>query len=204
MLCRLVDTYNYLWESDKRKNDIFQNQIENYIEKNETKNIRKRIENYFKIIGQSKDVLYCNVFYLSEINDYENGYYCIIPAERGYMNVYYYGKTEEEAFFNVLIDSELYINTEYEFVNREKLNKEYCNRFLNGIVLDDVNHVVFFRAELSLKDFRKYYGDNIPVMLIQFFEHYVEELTGEKFKYDYETNGFIKNNDVIKKKKIEY
>ena len=54
---------------------------------------------------------------------------------------------------------------------------------------------------LEGKDFRKYYGDNIPEEIVEYYEIHLAEVGEGNFKYDYETNRLIKVNEKEKIKK---
>ena len=91
------------------------------------------------------------------------------------------------------------VSEEYEFFHREKLNLDYSKRFLNGEVTENDYHGPFFFSELSLQDFKKYYGDNMPAMLIQNYEDHVNGIYKENFKYDIAKNRFVKKEKVMQK-----
>jgi hypothetical protein len=119
------------------------------------------------------------------------GYISIINADRNEVRVFGYGKTIEEAFIPILIEHEFVICEDYELNHRQKLNKQFSKRFLNGVYSKDDYHGPFFFDELALQHFRKYYGDNIPEEIIQHYENHLKEVYACDYKYDYATNSLV-------------
>lgn len=194
---RLIDSYNYSQSYDREKMNYYQNHISTKLEKEKEESLRNRmIEFETKVRGKENiDLLLNHPFHPEwRIKYFENkGYISSINADRDIVDIYYYGRTENEAFINAIVSYELTLTETYELLNRKKLNKEFSERFLDGKVKENDYHGPFFFSELALQDFRKYYGDNIPEYLIKNYENHVNSLYDTEYKYDLETNRFITN-----------
>ena len=200
---KIIDTYHYCQKSDRDKMNYYQNHEFTKEEKEKALSLRNRLIKFeAKVRGKCniKELLMDPYHPEWQIEYFEDiGYIAFVNADRDRVDVYYYGKTEDEAFINATVSHELVVSEEYEFFHREKLNLDYSKRFLNGEVTENDYHGPFFFSELSLQDFKKYYGDNIPAMLIQNYEDHVNGIYKENFKYDIAENRFVKKEKVMQK-----
>ena len=194
-----IDSYHY--GSDYEKDNFYRKHELTKEEKVKTKEFIKMLED-FVIKTNGKELLdffstsqEASIYYQDGL-----GYIAIGNYDRDLVNVYHYGKTKEEALLRALLDYEFYYSENYEFYHRKELNKQYSDRFLNGNYNSEDYHGTFFFAEIALKDFRKYYGDNLPIEIINYYENYLKEVSEDNFKYDYETNEFIKIDVNVKRK----
>ena len=199
---KFIDNYNYC--SDEKKDDFYRNHNLTSEEKQKTDEFMKIMEDFvIKTAGKGTLKFFHNLCPEGKIHYREDfGYITIGNYDRDEVIVYGYGKTIEEAFLNATLDYEFFISENYEWSHRQKLNKQYSERFLNGNYSKNDYHGPFFFAELALQDFRKYYGENIPEEIISYYESYLKEVTNDSFKYDYETNRLVKTdkeNKLIKK-----
>ena len=185
----LLDSYQYHNEKDKDKIEYYQNHKYTKKEQEKTKSIKKKIKDFVKIVREEDNFEDFNNYIESNICFFEGiGYISSINTDKNIVDIYFYGKTEEEAFFVATINYENAFNINYETNNKEQLIEDYNNRVFESNIFLNNYHGPFFFAELSLQDFRKYYKDNIPQDIINYYESYLFNVIKEDFKYDYETN----------------
>ena len=183
----LFDSYHRL--KDKDKKEYYQNHKYTENEQEKTKSIKKRIKDFVKIVREEDNIEDFNKYIESNIRFFEGiGYISSINTEKDIVDIYFYGKTEEEAFFVATINYENAFNINYETKNKEQLTEDYNNRVFDSNIILNNYHGPFFFAELSLQDFRKYYKENIPQDIINYYESYLFNVIKEDFKYNYETN----------------
>lgn len=195
-----IDSYHYSQSYDRDKMYYYENHkyTEDEIEKTKTIN-EKILEFEKKVRGNDKLVLDIHYPETHIVYFEEKGYISFVNADKDIVDVYYYGRTENEALIQALISYELTYNLGVELHNRNKLNEEYRKRFPSIEIDEDEYHGPFFFSELSLKDFRIYYDDNIPNKVIKYYENYLSEIDGIDYKYDYASDGFIlKEKDLVK------
>ena len=199
-----IDRYNYSKASDQNKRNYYEKHSLTKTEKEKTQSLRTRMIDFeTKVRNRSNMKELTNDPYRPEwrIEYFEGiGYISTINADRDIVDVYCYGKTEEEAFLNAIISHELSMSEEYEFYHREQLNLEFSKRFLDGQVSEYDYHGPFFFSELALQDFKKFYGDNIPEEIINHYENHVNRIYKENYKYDIKENRFVKQEKVKQKK----
>ena len=195
-----IDSYHYC--TDELKEKYYREHETTTIEKHKTEEFMNKMRDFI-IRTHGEDALgslnMCpegNIHFREEF-----GYITIGNYDRDEVTVAGYGKTIEEAFLNALIDYEFYECECYEWSHRQELNMQYSERFLNGDYSKKDYHGPFFFAELALQDFRKYFGDNIPEEIVEYYEIHLAEVGEGNFKYDYETNRLIKVNEKEKIKK---
>ena len=196
-----TDSYHYC--SDEEKDKFYRDHILNSDEKQKTEEFMKKMEDFvIRTSGEKSLDFFRNICPEGQIQyRQEFGYITIGNYDRDEISIHGYGKTIEEAFLNATLDFEFYISENYEWSHRQVLNKQYSDRFLNGDYSKNDYHGPFFFAELALQDFRKYYGDNIPEEIVEYYEIHLAEVGEGNFKYDYETNRLIKVNEKEKIKK---
>ena len=196
----IMDSYRYCNDNDKSKEDYYRNHIYTQEEIEKTKLLMTKISEFLKKVMGEESLMHFEYSLEGGIRFFDGiGYISFINADRDIVDVYYYGKTVDEAFFNAVIDYEFSDKMSYELANRKKLNEQYSERFLNNVVSDDDYHGPFFFAELSLQDFRKFYGNNIPKEIIDYYEKYLMGIYGESYKYDYDTNCLVKKEKTLSK-----
>ena len=81
--------------------------------------------------------------------------------------------------------------------NNIEFEKDYYKRFLDEEYDDDYlaqDHGMFYIIELTLKDFRDYYGDDLPIKLINNLEDFVNEDMNTDFSYDFEKDCLIERS----------
>ena len=162
-------------------------------ESRKTRDIQNKINEYVLTVRGEDGLRYLHQSCAYDIHYFEDeGYISEINADRNLIDIYEFGKTEEEAFIRAIVSFELTISITDELYNRKELNKQYSERFLDGEYHEDDYHGAFFFSEIALQDMRKYYGDNIPPEIIEYYEQHLLNVEHENYKYDYETNGFIK------------
>ena len=190
MEARHIDSYHY--NDDLEKDIFYRKHTFTTIEKAKTFVLINKLRDFvIKTQGQKglKHFYDCkegNIFYIDDI-----GYISLANYNRDEMFVFGYGSTVDEAFIPAVMDYEFNVCEHYEWAHREELNKEYSKRFLNGKCSNNDYHGPFFYAELALKDFRKYYGNNIPENIIDYYERYLKDVGEGTCKYDYDSNKFI-------------
>ena len=183
-------SYNY--RSSEELDKRYRKHVPTKDEAAKTKELMDKLED-FVIKTDGKEALEYfhsrpegNIQYLES-----DGYVSIVNFDRDEVNVYGYGKTIEEAFLKILIDYEHYICGNYEWTHRGELNQQYSNRFLGGICSKCDNNSPFFVIELSLQDFRKYYGDDMPKDLIEYFNEQLNMFHLDDFEYSFEENCLV-------------
>ena len=155
MSCKKIDSYHYCLESDKNKNDYYSKYNYTDTEIKKAKSLYDKIRDFIIFNGEAEELgkpyshIELNINYREDI-----GYISKVNADRDIVDVYCYGKTEEEAFLNAIISHELSMSEEYEFYHREQLNLEFSKRFLDGQVSEYDYHGPFFFSELALQDFK--------------------------------------------------
>lgn len=200
MEAKIIDTYNYCSSTNNRTN-LYKKDVYTDNELLKTYAIRGRLLNFIQVVEHSLGPIpllesteiydyidrdaYLGIFYLEGIGYISKGNY-----DRDIVDVYFFGKSEEEAFKTAIYEYVMHESHYYELWNREELNKDFSNRFLNGEVNEDDYHGPFFFAEHSLQLLRRFYGNNIPEEFIEKFEEYVKDITQMNVKFSYETNRF--------------
>ena len=188
MSCKKIDSYHYCQKREKNKNDYYSKYNYTDTEIKKAKSLYDKIRDFIIFNGEAEELgksyshIELNINYREDI-----GYISKVNADRDIVDVYYYGKTEEEAYYNALIGYEFYMKHDYELKNRKKLNLDYSRRFLDGNIEENDYHGPFFFAELALQDFHKYFG-NIPQYIINYYERYIEMIENKPYKYDYSNN----------------
>ncbi len=184
-----LEEYNY--NSDGEKDKYYRKHVYTDNEKNKTMLLKDKIREFDNIVygkrHNSLSYVGGEVSYFDDI-----GYISVSNVDRDEVNIYYYGKDLDEAFINLIIEGVSYYRSLFETANRGELDKEYKRRFPNSTDYEKKYHGSFFVAELSLKDFRKYYGDIIPEEIINYYENYIHETKDKELVYDYITDGLIK------------
>ena len=189
---RLIDSYCYCSKKGKKKEEKYISHVYSEQEKAKTASLKKRMEDFIRTVYGNDGINYLNSVHCSEghIRFFEGkGYITFDNPDYDEVKVYCYGNDEEEAFTNAIISYVLYNSICIETDYREKLDEDYKQRFS-----DDVNtnyHGTFYFAELSLRAFRKFYGNNIPQGIVEYFERYVSTTRGINYKYDYETDSLV-------------
>lgn len=204
----VIGSYHYSDALDKQKEKFYQTHEYSVAELAKTSRIRTKILDFERIIEEdslmrnglleSKEILeYVNYDPEDNIRYFDKiGYISTANYDRDIVEIHFYGVSENEALHKVMIDYLMRRSMEYELFHRDELNQDYSNRFKDGVVSPDDYYGPFFFAELSLQGFRKYYGNSIPDEIVDRFQDYLFFVTGESFKYDYKTNGFIKDVKV--------
>lgn len=198
----IIDNYHYCRSSDRDKINYYQNHKLTKEEQEKTNSLIERLKDFEeKVRGKEYIDLYLKDPEHPEwrIKYFEDkGYISIVNADYDIVDIYYYGRSENEAFLNAVVAHELLNTIRIELYNREDLNKEYSNRFLNGEVTKDDYHGPFFFSELALQDFRKFYGNDIPKRIIKNYENHVNSIYEDKYEYSFDLNRFIfKQNEKI-------
>lgn len=203
MICiNVIDRYHYCSDKDKEKEKYYREHKLTEEEQQKTDEFHKKMKDYvIKTNGENGLTYYRyepegSIEYREEL-----GYISVGNFDRDEVTIFSYGKNIEEAFLNATINFEFHVYSDYELHNRQNLNKQYSERFLDGNYSEDDYHGPFFWSEFALQDFRKYYGDAIPVNIIHLYEKYLMEVENESFKYDHETNSLVKAGLSLKKKK---
>ena len=179
--------------SDKEKDNFFRKKTLTQNEKEKTKELIGALRSFvFKTSG----IRGLSRFRYSperEIKYFENlGYISVVNPDRDMVVVSGYGETLDEALLPILFDYERKRSNNIEWANRQELNKQYADRFLDGEYSEKDYHGAFFVAELSLKDFRKYYGDKMPKEVINHYKEYLKEAGLGDFRYDMDANCLVK------------
>ena len=187
-----IDSYHYSKSYDRDKMYYYENHTYTKDEQEKIDSLREKILEFEKIV-RGNDTLPVSIFCPeSHIVYFEDkGYISFVNSDKDIVDIYYYGRTENEALISALINYELTYNIDIELQNREELIKEYKKRFPNRNEEDEEYDGSFFSSELSLKDFRKYYGDQIPSRLVKYYEDSISRTDGIEYQYDYDTDGFI-------------
>lgn len=190
-----VDGYHYCNKNDADKEKFYREHELTAIEQEKTKEIIDKLEDFVKKTAGEKLLPFFHRYDCKEAGIHYRegiGYITIVNADRDDVDIYGYGKTLEEAFINATIEYEFFFRENYEWANRQELNKQYSNRFLNGVYTEHDYHGPFFFNELALQDFRAYYGDNIPEEIMSHYREHLNKVGLENFAYDYAANQLIK------------
>ena len=158
-------------------------------EQEKTVSLKKRIIDYILAsTGKGPDP---GFYYNAEgnIKYFKDHGYLSTVGERNVWDIYNYGQTEDEAFMNAIIDYGIRTGMTYEIYNRERLNKEFHQRFPDN---KEEYHTVFFFSEYALQQLRNYYGENIPPIIIEALESHASKYEYDTYQYSYETNSLVK------------
>lgn len=195
----IIEHYNYCEPINENKEKYYNDYVFTEEENVKTKELQDKFAEFFKNVHNLDMKEDCSTEGLRLIK-YRNdlGYVLVYHVDR-YCDVYSYGNNIEEAFNNALIDYETINVCRYVQFNEKELKDLFVKRF------PDVkyNQSVFI-TEFSLNDFRKYYGDNIPEDIINFYDNYLKRVTqdiyksSESFKYDYETSSLVLDKNDFK------
>ena len=175
---------------------IFEGYLYSDSELEKTKSLKNRIVEYIKTVSgnEPSDYFYytpeCHIKYMESLG------YVSIFSFNGFYEIYYYGTTEDEAFMNAIIDYEMGNGRDFELHHRDELNKEYQERFAEEPISN--YHGPFFFAEHSLQGLRKFYKNEIPEVIVEAFERYLEEVERKSYKYDTSVNRFVKKKEKHK------
>ena len=190
----LIESYNYCKKGNKDLDDFYRRHKLTEEENEKSQELMIKLSDFIVRTSGEENLGIINQSGERDIYYAENlGYISVTNYDRDLVEVYSYGKKLDEAFLTLAIDLESVISQEYELHHREELTKQYSERFLDGSVSEDDYYGPFFFAELALKDFRKYYGDNMPKELVDHYENYLKEVTNDSYKYDFGTNSLVKN-----------
>ncbi len=197
---KIINLYKHIDENNNicngKERETYLHYLSVITKDEKSSQIGYKLEDYvMKVHGDDKAVL--RTFAFNPISHMcyseEYGYFALDIVDRDFY-IYIYGNTKTEAFYNAIIDFEFDICKDIELLNRKKLNYEYSKRFLSRESNEDDYHGPFFFAELSLQFIRKYYGDNIPEDIINYYTLLVSEYTDMNLEYDYGKNCFIKSS----------
>lgn len=166
-MSEIINSYYYNNPEDKTKIEyIVSHKLTKY-EEYKTEKLDIKLLEFEKIVRGN------NKFIVSPINpevkiDFREklGYISWINPDKDRIDVYYYGKKEEEAFINAVIDYEISVNRNREYYNRKK-GYDYGELYI---------------AKESLQDFKKYYNNNIPQVILDYFEEYIKNKTENNVK----------------------
>lgn len=194
-----VDSYNYCNEEDAKKAKFYSYHVSTEEEKIKTEELMKKLEEFI-IKTEGNDALkFFHSCTEGKIRYRDGiGYISIVNPDRDYVIIYGYGKTVEEAFLSATIDYEFYVCERCAWANRLELYKLFSERFLDGNYSRKDYYVLFFSAELALQEFRKYYGDNMPEEIINYYENRLQKDGFGDYKYDYDTNRLVKRVEKAK------
>ena len=111
------------------------------------------------------------IYYLSigYLEDY--GYYATTDADRGCKNIINLGEKVDDAFVSFINDSLFSYAVDFECTNRDKLKKDFANRFGDM----EYFHCLYY-AEYELNQWSKYYDGNIPNNIIEEYEKYLNSI----------------------------
>ena len=203
----IIDQYFYGFKGLDKTN-IYNKDEYTEEEKIKTHEIRQDLIRFLRIITDDPnwDVPYINSdrffkFVICEpiygIQYFDKfGYIAKVNADRNIVDVYYYGKTHDEAFMRAAYDIAWHYGHWYYSEYREEINKDFANRFEDGVYKEDIHHQGFGYAEHVIQLLRKYYGENIPEEMVLELENYVSDSEEMDLKYDYATNRFERAEDV--------
>ena len=195
----LIDKYQYSQTYDRDKINYYQNHSYTKEEKEKEESLRNKIIDFeTKVRGKEtiKELLNnpdhpeWRIKYLEE-----KGFISFSNTDRDIVEVYFYGKTENEAFINAIVSHELILSESYEYHNKSKISVEYDNSISEESILDEDYQIPFFFSEIVLEDFKKYFGEEIPKSIIENYENHIKNIYDEEFKYD------ISKNKLVKKEK---
>ena len=195
-MTELIASYHYCNSDDRKKLDNIYYRKSNTLEKEKTNLLKEKMLEFERKVRGYNDLIVspcapeANIIYRDNL-----GYISCINADRDIIDIYYYGKDEYEAFYNAIIDYEFSVSMEKEFNNRKKLKRKFERRFPT-----DEYRGVFYFAELSLKDFKKFYKGNIPIEVTEYFDKYITNIVGECYKYDITKNRIIKEETPSKRR----
>ena len=103
----LIDSYRYCNDNDKSKEDYYENHIYTQEEKEKTKLFITKISEFLKKTMGEESLMHFKYSLEGGIHFFDGiGYISDINADRDIVDVYYYGKTIDEAFLNAVIDYE--------------------------------------------------------------------------------------------------
>lgn len=181
----LIDQYDS--KKETVKDNYYRNHKYSVEEYKKVESITNKIYDYLNKVNAS-DLI--NVTYFEEI-----GYLTKVKIGSEIVNIFKVGSVEEEAFFNIIVTYELINAVEYEMWYRDILEKRFFKREEESVYYSEI-----FYAELVLQSLRKYFEDDIPSLIVEMFEKFVLNSTGEVYNYNYEEDCLIKNRSKINRR----
>ena len=198
MATKIIDFYSLYADCDQDKARFYQEHEETQDEREKAKRL------YDKLRSFTEKVRKINEEQLRKTKEgrikYRNGigYISMHQDNNDDITVIHYGDSEEEAYWNALIDLEYHISGEYEWTNRKQLEEDYKRRFPDHPDGKYIYHGAFFFAEAALQDLQEVYGEKIPQEVLRYYENYASKIEFMTLKYDFKSKGFVKQ-----KKRLE-
>ena len=195
-----IDSYHYNWRLDDDKEAYYQDHINTDEENEKTDSINKRIEEYIRITegeesAQRYHKRHSDRKYDDKIHYREGiGYISIAHTDRDEMDIYGWGQNEEEVFINAVTEYAFRSGDYYEYGNRQTLREDFKNRFPNEEYCG-----VFYFVEYAFKQLKRYYGDNIPEIIVQ----YLEKRFNYEYRFDYNEEKFVKKEKNLEPQLIK-
>ena len=203
-----IDIYNYCSSTNNKTKDYKKDKYsEEEMEK--TRRIRKDILDFLRSVLNRPDYhdellesdtihnficyeLYTGIHYNDSFGYISKGNY-----DRDLVQVYYYGSTHDEAlrtaFYEIIDDL---ISHCFGIRNNEEANKDFFDRFKNGIYENDEIHGEFIFAENTLQILTKYYGENVPEEFITELDDYIKRMEKLDLTFNFETMKYEKKEQV--------
>ena len=175
------------------------------------KEVYKYIKEFIKKTNLSKDLSYKPYALISPSYLDNYGFYELVDVDRGYFDLIPLGENIQEVI-NYSINKMLsMLSHDYEFKNRQRLNKEFAERFedFNFKPLYNLDSNRYFSclhfAEYAIDKWDKYYNGNLPDEIVIYYENYLNNIWWTKeqhvvWNYDKVNKKFnCKKNVKIKK-----
>ena len=132
------------------------------------------------------DLIRC-VYYLEKY-----GYVSYVVSDYGEVNIYYLGKTINEAFIRLIIRYEIIKGHTNELLNRTQLEKDFKEKYPNLEYFGNLE-----TANYALNNIKKYYDGIIPIEILEYFKNWINCI----HKCDGYTWVFKDNKFVLEKAK---
>ena len=133
MATKRIDSYHYCYEPDQEKRKFYEEHKYTEEEQEKARKLFDRVLSFTEKTGKaSKELLEASPE--GQIKFFNGlGYISINNFDRDEMTIIHYGNTEEEAYWNALIDFEFFISENWEWANRQELEADYQRRFVTAV-----------------------------------------------------------------------
>ena len=210
MIKELEDKYEF-YPGDPLLDKYFFNVKPTKNEMKKMKEVYKYVKKFIQKTKLSKDLSYKPYALISPSYLDNYGYYELVDVDRGYFDLIPLGENIQEVI-NYSINKMLsMLSHDYEFKNRQRLNKEFAERFedFNFKPLYNLDSNRYFSclhfAEYAIDKWDKYYNGNLPDEIVIYYENYLNNIWWTKeqhvvWNYDKVNKKFnCKKNVKIKK-----
>ena len=210
MIKELEDKYEF-HPGDPLLNKYFFNVKPTKNEMKKMNEVYKYVKKFIKKTELNRDLSYKPYALISPSYLDNYGYYELIDVDRGNFDLIPLGEDVNKVISYSIYKMLSMLSHDYELKNREKLNKEFDERFskfnfkpLYGLDSNRYFGCLHF-AEYAIDKWNIFFDNNIPSEIIKYYEDYLNNIWWSKqqgvvWKYDNDNKVFnCQKNEMIKK-----